>query len=107
MSSRNQRQLPYRNQSSAIEPNSSSNNSSKTPRLVTVTRRLGKPKETVRDVKRGSATDLEPIGSAMIVGLTREPRKSRSYSRRRSGSLSVSYASSARRNSSVDEPAPA
>ena len=73
----NQRQRLYQNQSSVIEPKSSSNKSSKTW-LVTVTRRLGKPKETVRDVKRGSATDREPIGSAMIVALTREARKSRS-----------------------------
>ena len=74
----NQRPRLYQNQSSVIEPKSSSHNSSKKPRLVTVTRRLGKPKETARDVKRGSATDLERIGSAMIVGLTSEPRKSRS-----------------------------
>ena len=74
----NQRQRLYQNQSSVMELKSSSNNSSKKPRLVSVTRRLGKPNETVRDVKRGSATDLELIGSAMNVGLTREPRKSRS-----------------------------
>ena len=74
----NQRQRLYQNQSSVIEPKRSSNHSSKTPRLVTVTRRLGKPKETVREVKRGSGADREPIGSAMIVALTREARKSRS-----------------------------
>jgi hypothetical protein len=76
----NQRQRLYldQNQSSVIEPKSSSNKSSTKLGLATATRRLIRPNETVRDLKRGSGTELEPIGSGMIVGFTREPRKSRS-----------------------------
>jgi hypothetical protein len=62
------------NQSSRLELNSSSTNSSKKVVPVIVTRLFGKPNETVRDVKRGSGTDLEPIVSATIAGLTRAPR---------------------------------
>jgi hypothetical protein len=57
--------------------NRSSNNSPRRLGPVTTTRRLGKPK-TARELKSGSATDLEPIGSAMTAGLTRDARKSRS-----------------------------
>jgi hypothetical protein len=74
----NQRKRHRQNESSYVARNSSSNNSSNDIDLVSVTRRFGKPNETARDVKRGSTTDLESIGPAMIVVLTREPRNSRS-----------------------------
>jgi hypothetical protein len=73
-----QRKRQRQNQSSRVELNSSSKNSSKKVVLVIVSRLFGKPNETVRDMKRGSATDLEPIGCAMMFGLSCEPRRSRS-----------------------------
>jgi hypothetical protein len=41
-------------------------------------RHTGKPNQTTRGAKRGSASAREAIGSAMMLGLTPEPRKSRS-----------------------------
>jgi hypothetical protein len=56
------------NQSSCPELNSWSNNSSKS-----IDRVFGNPKETVREVKRGSATVVEAIGSDVAEMIIRSP----------------------------------